>query len=141
MPKTKTLAILGAVILMVSIVVIRYMNDFSRLKQVEISNTPIQLGTISNFVLANNQSSEVKFMLHCYFNVRSDGKPLFTKAIRLAPNTSMEFNVYPEISGAELPRIIPNKACEAVWQGPFGIRRSAWWVSSEYGKPVQKANF
>jgi hypothetical protein len=80
-------------------------------------------------------------MLRCHFKVRSDGKELFAKAISLPPNGSVEFDVNPDLAGRELPRMIANKACEAIWQGPFGIKRSAWWLSWEYGRPARKITF
>jgi hypothetical protein len=123
------------------LLVFRYVNDFSRLKRVEVGNTPIQPGTISKIVFTNNQSSKVEFMLRCHFKVRSDGKALFAEAISLPPNGSVEFDVNPDLADRELPRMIANKACEAIWQGPFGIKRSAWWVSWEFGRPARKVTF
>ncbi len=141
MPKTKTFVIFGIAVLTAATVIFRYMNDFSRLKKVEIGTTPIALGTISNVVLTNNQSSKVDFTLHCYPKVRSGGKEYFAENIHIPPNGSVEFNANPELSGLELPRMIPNKACEAVWHGPLGIRRSAWWLSWQYFKAPHKVAY
>ncbi len=117
------------------------MKDFSRVKQVEIANTPIEPGTISKVLFTNTASKKVDFIVNCHFKVRADGKPLFVGNISLPPNGSLEFDVNPELSGRELPRIIASKACEGVWQGPFGMKRSVWWVSWEYGRPAHKVSF
>jgi len=122
-------------------IVVRAMIDFSRVKRVEIGTTALQPGTISKVVLKNNQSSQVDFILHCYFKVRSDGRPLFSEKVSLPPEGSAQFDVHPDLAGKELPRIVANRACEAVWQGPLGIKRSAWWFAWEYGKPAYQVNF
>ena len=133
--------ILGAAVLIAAFIVTRYMNDFSRVRRVEIVDIPAQEGGLGKVLLSNNQSSKVEFALHCYFKVRSDGKALFTESISIPPKGSVEFDVNPELVGKELPRIIANKACEAIWQGPFGIKRSAWWLSWQYRRPTHKAEF
>jgi hypothetical protein len=141
MTKTKTLTLFGLVVSVVAFVIALHIKDFSRLKKVEIGNTPIQLGTLSKIVFTNNQSSKVDFLLRCHFKVRSDGKALFSENVSLAPKSSVEFDVNPGLPVGELPRMIANKSCEAVWRGPFGIERSAWWVSWQYGRPAYKVNF
>jgi len=141
MTKTKIFALVGMSLLIPALFVIRYINEFSRIKTVEIGNTPIELGTVSKVVLTNTQTKKAEFVLQCYFKVRSDGKPLFIQRVSIPPNGSIDFDVNPELLGKELPRMIAHKACEAIWQGPFGIERSAWWVSWQYSKPARKVNF
>jgi hypothetical protein len=141
MSKSRNLAIVALLVLTAAFFAVRYMNDFSRLKKVEIGNTPFQPGTISQVVLTNNQSSKVDVMLHCYFKVRSGGNALFSQAVHLPATGRAEFDVNPELAGRELPRIVANKACEAIWQGPFGIKLSAWWLVWEYGRPAYKVSF
>lgn len=141
MTKLKTVAVIGLILLAPTFLIVRYMNDFSRLKRVEIGSTPVQLGAISKVVFTNNLSSKVEFVLRCYFNARSEGKVLLSNIIVLPPNASVEFDVNPELSGRNLPRMIANKSCKAVWRGPFGIERSAWWVRWQYGRPADKDTF
>jgi hypothetical protein len=141
MTKAKTVAVIGLVLLVPAFLIVRYMNDFSRLKRVEIGSTPVQPGAISKLVFTNKASSKVEFVLRCHFKVRSGGPPLFSQVVVLPPNGSVEFDVNPDLAGRELPRIIANKSCEAVWRGPFGIERSAWWVSWQYGKPAYQTTF
>ena len=141
MSKTKTLSLLGILLLTIALFAARYMKDIARVQGVEAGNTPLQLGTIQKLVFTNNQSSKVQCMLYCHFKVRSDGKALFSETVTIQPNSSIEFDVNPELSGRELPGIIANKACEAIWHGPFGLKRSAWWVTWEYGQPARKVVF
>ena len=141
MSKTKILALIGILLLALALFSVKHMKDFARVKDVEIGSTPLQPGNVQKIIFTNNQSSRVRFTLDCHFKVRSDGKVLFSETITLLPNSSMEFDVNPELSGRELPRIVANKACEAIWHGPFGMKRSAWWVSWEYGKLAHKVVF
>jgi hypothetical protein len=141
MTQAKTVAVVGLLLLVPAILIVRYMNDFSRLKDVEVGSTPVQPGTISKLVFTNKRSSKVDFVLRCHFKVRSGGAPLFSGVVVLPPNATVEFDVNPDLAGRALPGIIANKSCEAVWQGPFGIERSAWWVSWQYGKPAYKTSF
>jgi hypothetical protein len=141
MSRTRIFAILGIVLVTTAFFAVGYMRDYARVKAVLIGNSPFEAGTIPRIILTNNQPSKVEFQLACHFKVRSAGKALLSETLTLPPNGSMEFDVNPELQGRALPRMVANKACEAIWQGPFKIKRSAWWVTWSYGKPAHKVVF
>jgi hypothetical protein len=55
MSKTKTLSLLGILLLTIALFAARYMKDIARVQGVEAGNTPLQLGTIQKLVFTNNQ--------------------------------------------------------------------------------------
>jgi hypothetical protein len=141
MTKTKIIAVLGFVLLVAVFFVVRYSSEFSRIKRVDVGSTPLQPDSIGKVVFSNRDGSKVNFVLRCFHKVRAEGKPLFSEVVSLPPNGSVEFDVNPELADRELPRMVANKSCEAVWRGPFGIERSAWWVNWQYGRPAYKTRF
>ncbi|MFC5499303.1 SURF1 family cytochrome oxidase biogenesis protein [Caenimonas terrae] len=132
----KVLAVLGIAAVAAASMVVRYQNEFSRLQQVEVGSTPLQPGSLGQLVFRNDSASRIAMLLHCHDKVRAGGKPLFSGAVVLPPNASVQFDVNPEYAG-RVPPIIREKSCEAVWRGPFGIERSAWWVT---WRPMQSAH-
>lgn len=135
----KVLAALGLITVVAASVVLHYRSEFSRLKQVGIGSTPHQPGSLEKLVFKNNSSSKIEFLLRCHHKAR-DGEILFSRAIVLPPNASVEFGVHPEHAD-QLPRIVRDKSCEAIWRGPLGIERSAWWANWRYRKSAHKSTF
>lgn len=117
--------------------VIHDLNDFARVQNAEIGNTPIERGTLSRVVITNNSAQKIAFKLRCDYKVQPRGEQ-FSRFVVLQPRASVEVDVHPELDGLELPRIIPSKACEATWHGPFGIACRAWSARWEYGKRTHK---
>jgi surfeit locus 1 family protein len=134
----KIVVALGLVVLAAALLVLHYVNEFSRLKRVEIGNTPSGPSMLAKVVFRNDSSSKIEFPLRCHYKARSSGKALFSDVVVLPPNGSVELDVNPEHAG-RIPAMVANKSCEAIWRGPFGIERSAWWVSWEHGKPSSKS--
>ncbi|HEY8358275.1 MAG TPA: SURF1 family cytochrome oxidase biogenesis protein, partial [Ramlibacter sp.] len=124
-----------------ALVVRHSMNDFARVADVKIGNTPIAPGTLGRIVFRNDSSQRVRLPLSCWYKA-SDAdagvKPLFSQVLLLPPKASVEFDPNPEHAD-ELPVIVRGKACEATWNGPFGIVRSAWWVDWTYRKPSRQS--
>jgi hypothetical protein len=141
MTKSKTLLLTSIILMVVGFFTLRYMRDFTRVKNIEVGSTPFEPGIASKVVFTNTSSSKVEFLVECYGKIKAGGNPIFTTTISMPPKQSIEFDVNPELAGRELPRIIGNKGCEALWRGPFQIKRSAWWLHWEYSKPTYKVEY
>lgn len=117
---------------------LRWARQFTRVQQVQVGHTPLQLGTVNRITLTNPASSKVEFLLRCYVNTHEEGPVAPTEKIVLQPQETREFDVHPELTPAKLPVAIANKSCTAVWQGPFGLERRAWWAHWQYFRPTRK---
>jgi hypothetical protein len=113
--------------------------QFSRVKQVEVGNTALQLGVVNRIVLTNKASGKAEFLLRCYLNSHEEGMASLVVTIKLAPNESQEVDVYPDLSPGNLPRAIANKTCVAFWKGPLGIQRRAWRANWQYFRATWKS--
>lgn len=122
-----------AVVVCVSVVV-HFLNDFARVQNAQVGNTPLERGTLSRFVFTNNSSKKIAFQLRCPrpFN------QVLSHSVVLLPRATEEFDPNPELAGRELPRMIASQSCEATWNGPLGLSCRAWRVSWAYHSPVRK---
>lgn len=137
MTKTKIFTALALLVLAAVFTALHYRTAFYRVQRVQVEGTSTQQSLSTKLLLRNNSSGKIEFPLHCYGKIRPGEKPLFSQVVVLQPKASLEFDVYPELAGREMPRMIADRACEAVWQGPFGIERGAWQVRWQ-GRSVHK---
>ena len=136
--KRSTIVLLAASTLVLGAsVVVHALNDFARVQDAGIGNTPIARDTLSRIVITNNASKKIAFHLRCDHKVQARGEQ-FSAFHVLQPRASVEVDVNPELAGRELPRMIADKSCEATWRGPLGISCRAWRVDWTYGKPAHK---
>lgn len=138
MSKARTFAALVILLMAAAFVYLHYRNQFARVQRVEVESTPPVPGTLNRFIFRNHSSKKAEFALRCYVNTRIEGRLRFSQAVVLPPNASVEVDVFPEFAGRALPRMIENRACLAVWRGPFGSERQAWWVNWQPIKPPRK---
>jgi hypothetical protein len=115
-------------------VVVHTLNDFARVQGVQVGNTPLERDTLSRFVFTNESPKKIAFQLRC---PRPFGAML-SHSVVLAPYAAEEFDPNPELAGRELPQMIASQSCEAMWQGPLGLRCRAWKVGWTYNRPVRK---
>lgn len=134
-PAAVLLVLLAAV---AAVLGIRWNQQFKRLAQVDVGATPVQLGTLNRMTLTNPSSSRVEFELRCYIGLHGRGAAAPVERLVLMPQERREFQVYPEHASGDLPRMLPNKNCAAVWQGPFGWEHLAWRAIWQYSKPPYK---
>ena len=116
----------------------RWNQQFKRVERVVVGATPVELGTLNRMTLTNPSSSRVEFELRCFIGPREGGAAAPAEKLVLLPQETREFQVYPEHADGNLPRILPNKNCAAVWKGPFGWERLAWRAIWQYSKPPYK---
>ena len=80
----------------------------------------------------------MEFDLRCLVGPRKGGAAAPVEQLVLMPQEAREFQVYPEHASGQLPQMLPNKNCLAVWKGPFGWERRAWRAHWQYAKPPYK---
>lgn len=116
----------------------RWNQQFKRVQQIVVGTTPIQLGTLNRMTLTNPSSSPVQLELRCNVGPREVSPAAPGVKLVLQPQETSEFQVYPEHAQGQLPAILPNKACTALWHGPLGWDRRAWQVQWEYARQPHK---